>query len=185
MSKGFIRWMQSAFFPHQKPVIKTTGNTTCYYNSHTSNDGELPSSCWDLDTVDDLLAEVLNQNKESFSPKIKKQAHIDLKIAWFLDFTLQLVQCLENGSSCQTQFSSLPTTFIKDWEQDPVSKMLCFFLDMRQHMKSRNPVNLSVTHQLQNPLEEAKYWCIKYMKYRKILIIRQTLGLKQWQIQDR
>ena len=49
---------------------KTT-KTTFKYGSRTSNDEELLSSCSDLDTFDDLLAEVLNQNKESFSPKTK------------------------------------------------------------------------------------------------------------------
>jgi len=44
---------------------------TFKYGSPTSNDEELLSSCSDLDKFDDLLAEVLNQNKESFSPKTK------------------------------------------------------------------------------------------------------------------
>jgi hypothetical protein len=48
---------------------------TFKYGSHTSNDEELLSSCSDLDTFDDLLAEVLNQNKESFSPKTKPRRY--------------------------------------------------------------------------------------------------------------
>ena len=51
-------------------IYKTT-KMTFKYGSHTSNDEELLSSCSDLDTFDDLLGEVLNQNKESFSPKTK------------------------------------------------------------------------------------------------------------------
>jgi hypothetical protein len=56
-------------------ILTKIYKTTCKYGSHTSNDEELLSSCSDLDTFDDLLADVLNQNKESFSPKRKQRRY--------------------------------------------------------------------------------------------------------------
>lgn len=79
-------------------IYKTT-KMTCKYGSHTSNDEELLSSCSDLDTFDDLLADVLNQNKESFSPKRKQRRYrsYDCFISGLYTSTSPVS---ENGSSC-------------------------------------------------------------------------------------
>lgn len=95
---------------------------TCKYGSHTSNVEELLSSCSDLDTFDDLVADALNQNKESLSPKRKQKRYIsyDCLISGLCTSTSPVS---ENGSSCQTCIS-IHNIFTKDWEQDPASKML-------------------------------------------------------------
>jgi hypothetical protein len=75
---------------------------TFKYGSHTSNDEGLLSSCSDLDTFDDLLAEVLNQNKESFSPKTKQRRYTsyDCLVSGLYISTSPVS---ENDSPCQTQ----------------------------------------------------------------------------------
>jgi hypothetical protein len=116
---------------------------TFKYGYHTSNAEELLSSCSDLDTFDDLLADVLNQNKESFSPKTKPRRYRPYDCLVSEPHTSSS-PVSENGSFCQTQINSPPTFFPKTGTGSNFlnagTKKFCFFSGYETIHKVQKPV---------------------------------------------